>query len=388
MENTIWLATTVLLSLLSFGGNLVMAAFPQNDADEAVLTAQNALKPEDVPSLIQKAESGDLKSELVIGFAYFLGHIVKKDPTEASRWFHKGVDKGSALAHCGLGQIALTITEDYTEAQEWLSKAAQRGNQCGEFFLGTMYHDGQGVSKNLPVAAEWYRKAAEQSGRWRGLAEKNLAEIADAFESGEGVKQDYAQAAKWHRVLAEWGIPKSQFRLGLVYAEGVGVPKDEKVSGEWFQKAADQGYPEAESIVGLGYLEKKNYSEAAKWLEKAANQGVPEAQLQLAYMYTNGQGLKQDDAESVKWATKAAENGRTEAFHLLGFTLCCRIPSTIHEDDVASYMWFSLADQAGDQKAKEFLAGLVGQGMKKKEIAEARRRTKRWLSEHPGPASK
>ena len=163
---------------------------PQDVSDEAFLKVWEALKPGDIPSLIQKAEAGDVMSELVLAFAYCLGEGgLKKDYTEAARWFRKGIDRDLGLAQCGLGMIALTATEDYGEAKNRLSKAAGQGKQCGEFFLGTMYHDGKGVAKDLATAAGWYRKAGERTGPWTQLAQNFLGEIAEAYETGKGANR-------------------------------------------------------------------------------------------------------------------------------------------------------------------------------------------------------
>lgn len=333
----LFLSSALLLLLtapLSLGQTVT---FPQDISDEELGKAQMAMTPSGIPFLIQKAESGDLKSQLVLGFAYLGGGLLNTDYIEATRWFRKGAEQGSGWAQCGLGSLALIVTKDHAEARLWLSKAAEQGNQCGEFFLGAMSYDGEGVPKDLAAAAQWYRKAGERAGRFAGLAENNLLEIAQAYQNGKGVKPDFAQAAKWYSVLAEWGNPV--------------------------------------------------------------------AQLFLAYMHTEGRGLKQDDAEAVKWATKAAENGKSEAFHLLGYILCCRSPRTISKDDVASYMWFILADKTGgkraegfllvldtgesvdvrgvggDKKANGFLAMLRSR-IKKEQIAEATRRAEEWMKKH------
>ena len=51
----------------------------------------------------------------------------------------------------------------------------------------------------------------------------------------------------------------------------------------------------------------------------------------------------QDDVEAMSWARKAAEQGDAEGQYLLGFVLCCKMPSTVPQDSAEVYMWFTLA---------------------------------------------
>lgn len=42
---------------------------------------------------------------------------------------------------------------------------------------------------------------------------------------------------------------------------------------------------------------------------QAAEQGNAQAQLNLGWMYANGQGVRQDDAQAAQWFRKASEQG-------------------------------------------------------------------------------
>jgi TPR repeat protein len=83
-----------------------------------------------------------------------------------------------------------------------------------------------------------------------------------------------------------------------------------------------------------------------------------------------------DDVEAMNWARRAAEQGDAEGQYVLGFLLCCKTPSTAPQDSAEAYMWFTLADEGGHRKSKEFLAMLEGV-LTESQIAEARR----WAAE-------
>jgi len=125
----------VVLSFSSIGGDSVQEAAENHpivvtEAERKASVAKAAsLKPDDLPALLDKADKGDLESQILLGRAY-LGA------------------KGSA--------------RDYSKAAAWLQKGADRGHPSAQTILGTMYISGQGVGKDTGAAVSWFRKAAEQ----------------------------------------------------------------------------------------------------------------------------------------------------------------------------------------------------------------------------------
>ncbi len=375
----------LLLCCLICAQSSAVLATPQVESDEVLRDLVSNLKPQDVPALSQKASSGDLQSQLVLGWAYMTGAGVERDYVAAAKWLEPAVGQGSGLAACALGTVyaAKGPRQNFAKAMELYNKSAAQGQACGEFNLGMMYQLGGGMPPNAKEAVKWYERAAGRRGYHAMRAQQFLG---DMYFRGAGVKKDYRQAAKWYETAEQSGLADAEveFGLGLMYAEGMGVNKNESESDSWFLKAAEHGNAKAQLIMGIGCLEGKKYDEAAKWLTKAAEAGEPEAQGYLARMYSNGEGFKQDDAEAVKWATKAAEQGDKDALHLLGFIYCCRMPRTIPADYVASWMWFILSQRAGDKKAPEFLAMLIGETTKEQR-QEAATRAEAWEREHQKP---
>jgi hypothetical protein len=61
-----------------------------------------------------------------------------------------------------------------------------------------------------------------------------LAELGEAdaqyylggmYHNGEGVNQDYKTAVKWYRLAADQGLAKAQDNLGFMYQQGDGVSR-------------------------------------------------------------------------------------------------------------------------------------------------------------------
>ena len=74
---------------------------------------------------------------------------------------------------------------NYKTAFNEFKPFAEQGEVNAQWFLGVMYHEGQGVIQDYKKSAKWYRLAAEQ-----GLADaqNNLGVM---YNEGQGVFQDY-----------------------------------------------------------------------------------------------------------------------------------------------------------------------------------------------------
>jgi TPR repeat protein len=95
----------------------------------------------------------------------------------------------------------------------------------------------------------------------------------------------------------------------------------------------------------------KNDKEAVKWYRLAAEQGHASAQSNLGVMYKNGQGVIQDYQEAVKWYRLAAEQGYANAQSNLG--VMYHIGKGVIQDHVRAYMWYNLAASNGNKNGSE-----------------------------------
>ena len=132
--------------------------------------------------------------------------------------------------------------------------------------------------------------------------------------------------------------------------------------------------------------------------------GNSNAQASLADHYAGGQGVKRDLVKATVWYIMAGSNGNQHAkdsavrlsrglqpFEVgqVRFNLGTMFRDGIGTapDLTSAYLWFSLANTAGDVRAPEAQATLEDV-MKPAEVAEARRRAAEWLNAHrPATAS-
>jgi len=148
---------------------------------------------------------------------------------------------------------------------------ANGNNVSAQFDLGWMYYNGEGVSKDLALAASWFREAAEQG---HAGAQYNLGYM---YANGEGVYKDSALAVSWYRNAAEQGDADAQFNLGMKYLSGDGVSQDSVLAAGWLRKAAEQGLVPAQcnlgAIIEAGDGVLKDLVAAYMWRNLAAAQG-------------------------------------------------------------------------------------------------------------------
>ena len=268
-------------------------------------------------------------------------------------------------------------------AAEWARKAAEQSHAGAQFLLGALYYSGDSVPKDISQAKGLFRLAAEGGDKygqcWLGI-------LLDHEASQEGNSRKMEEAARWMKASAKQGMPLAEFLLGTMYQEGVGVPKDHRSAIKWLTASAEHQNTDAQALLGTMYLDGEGVSrdraKAEQWLRSAAENGSVEALNRLAAAYGNGDGLPQSDSLALAMATRSAELGSTRGEFLAGFSLCCKTPSSIPPDEVTAYMWLTLAAEGGYEKARVFLVVLVGE-LKPPEGAEARRRAVDWRKQHP-----
>ncbi len=121
---------------------------------------------------------------------------------------------------------------DYAAALEELRPLAERGDARAQYFLGSMYAEGEGVPEDYAEAAKWYHLAAE-----RGDAEAQFS-LGGLYFYGAGVPRGLAEAVKWYRRAAERGDAEAQIQLGTMCENSVGLPQDYVLAHMWFNLAA------------------------------------------------------------------------------------------------------------------------------------------------------
>ncbi len=220
-----------------------VSAASEKESIEEISSSLSSITEEQIPALTEKANAGDSKAQLLLGFAYFYGRGITKDNDEANKWLEKAGEQGNILAQYQLGvnyaTPATTAKPDFDQAAKWYAKAAKQGNAEAQFRLGTHYRMGAGVAQSDADAVKWFQKAADQ-----GHAEAQWS-LGLMYQRGFGIAKSEAAAAKWYRLSAEQGFAKAEYYLATLYELGMGVPKDNVSAYKWHTVAVAMGEPSA-----------------------------------------------------------------------------------------------------------------------------------------------
>ena len=118
-----------------------------------------------IPETVNKAESGDLESQLQLALHYSWGEKAEPNFEEAFKWYMMAAGQGDAGALHNLGCMYLTgngVEESPEKAFKLLYKSAETGFDNAQHAVGQMLYEGVGTPANRSEAVKWLRLAAKQ----------------------------------------------------------------------------------------------------------------------------------------------------------------------------------------------------------------------------------
>ena len=140
---------------------------------------------------------------------------------------------------------------------------------------------------------------------WASSSIAGVTEYQEAVDAYN--REDYKTAHKLFLELAEQGVVKAQYKLGLIYGKGKGVAKDYSKAYFWWYVAAEKGNGKAQTNLGwmyeMGKGVPKNAQKAANWYQLASNQGFAKAQEKLnllLYKTKEFKNLKEKSSKEIK----------------------------------------------------------------------------------------
>ncbi|MCX7184082.1 MAG: tetratricopeptide repeat protein [Nitrosospira sp.] len=96
--------------------------------------------------------------------------------------------------------IAAYLKGNHKQALAIWEPLAAQGNAEAQYWLGSIYFNGQGgMLQDYKVAMKWVHQAATQ-----GHAGAQFT-LGHMYAAGEGAEQDYQEAVKWFRLAAAQG---------------------------------------------------------------------------------------------------------------------------------------------------------------------------------------
>ncbi len=109
---------------------------------------------------------------------------------------------------------------------------AEQGDPAGQFYLGVMYANGEGVTTDKAEAARWYLLSAEQG--YLDAQQK----LALSYRFGDGVPQDYVSAHMWYSLAAGQGSIFARIQRDLLVKSMTPeqLAEAQRLAGEWTPK--------------------------------------------------------------------------------------------------------------------------------------------------------
>jgi len=226
-------------------------------------------------------------------------------------------------------------------AFELFKKLAENGNGRAMYFLGEFYSQPYGkTKKDNKKAKEWRIKGKEVGDVLAALNvayylpknsdERNRTcfelfedilklsedgdifaqnELADMYLYGYGIEGDKEEGVKWLKKSAESGYWRSMDELANCYFNGIGVSQDKLKAIDLYKKVYELGSGRAANGIGRIYENQNNSEEAVKWYRRGFEKGDSRSGYNLAYCYSNGIGVSQDELKALELYKKVYELG-------------------------------------------------------------------------------
>lgn len=303
-------------------------------------------------NIIDDAENGYEKAQLMLANCYYNGYGVDVDYTEALSWREKAAEAGDIQAQLLIAQqyfAGIGTLKDVKNAIHWYNLAAENGNTEAQYQLAEFFEVGtDGVRKNLSTAFYWYKKAAEADNV------DAILKVGKMYDSGIGTSQNVDKAVYWYEKAAKRNYIDAMFalaniylynyrdiekcistyetileltrnnklkalimtKLGEFYSLGIGVKKDSYKAMYYYRDAVANGSVDAAYLLGNIYLNQKNYTIPKRAIEVfllGACGGNIACQKKLAELYLNGIVVQKSSENAIKWFAEAAKNGDVDA---------------------------------------------------------------------------
>lgn len=233
------------------------------------------------------ADAGDTQAMLNLGLMHAKGSAGRKNDARALDYFMQAHEAGDAKAMGYIKKIP------FSSSFSWWEQRAKTGDVAAALFLGSCYEAGNGVAKDLNVAASYYAMAADKND---AQAIAKMSELPTVYTK------------TWWERRGDEGHAADKRALAESYAKGRGATPDLEAATRYYGEAADAG-----DAASLEQMKSLPLQYTAEWWEKKALAGDAEAAFFVAEGYAAGRGTRVDMAQANRYYSIAAEEGHPDA---------------------------------------------------------------------------
>ncbi|AUI88307.1 hypothetical protein BS333_18395 [Vibrio azureus] len=268
--------------------------------------------------LLKKAENSSDNEVLIQAAELLIDHsMYEENAQHGYKYLKKAAQSGDLRSITSLADQYYNDGQ-YEKALFWYHKAESGNDPYVLYSLGVMYFDGEGTSRDLKKANDYYLASA-----LAGYSDA-MYQLAFSYDEGSGIAQDFTKSAYWFEKAANLGDVDAMYNLGIAYLYGEGVEKNCAKAMNLFNKAIEED-EHASSNAKMGDIysfsefkkpcnfKTTDTKKAFKYYMSAAMQGDAYSQYSVGYAYRNGQGTWSDFVKALAWFEIAQENGDPDA---------------------------------------------------------------------------
>lgn len=211
------------------------------------------------------------KYHLLLARCYFNGDGIEKNLKKAFEEFKKAAEAG------------------YGKAFEWFSKSAEQGYAKAEYYVGTFYLEGIGVSTNYELANEWLVKALEHGYVFAVYA------LGISYLDGSRITVDAKRGIQLLEIVANNKVDEARaacYELAKRYHSGIENFRGETLyknptEAKWYAEKAAADETDGDAQFLMAEILNRDFGDteaAAEWYRKAINNGKQEAKQELDEM--------------------------------------------------------------------------------------------------------
>ena len=192
-----------------------------------------------------------------------------------------GIEKTAAKAAAYIGRMYLRgegLEQSFDKAKMWFERGRSLGDSSSMHGLAIMLMNGFGVKKNVALATELFRTAADKD---YAPAQIELA----VLYLDQGGAEDVRVANSYFELAARYGLIEAHYYLAELVFQGVGRDKNCGLATQYYKGVAEKAEPLVSSwgVANQAY-EDGDYETALLHYLIMAEQGYEKAQNNVAHL--------------------------------------------------------------------------------------------------------
>ena len=298
----------------------------------------------------------------LLGELYFTGQGVGRNLKKSIRWLTRSVDKGNTNAMYVLSMAAREYDDEqlHSRIHEMLLESAEQGCPLSMRQLGTDYHNGDYVERDLYASRDWLTKALE-------------ADCPDTrfflghiyFFAEEEDLRDRDRGLELLKIDSDEGNAEASYVLAMIYREGMVSEPNQFLYTKYIHKAGDQGSGIANLIYGDMMMEGSAYVEmdregAYLRYRTALDQGCEAATANIGMCHMFGLGTEQDNALALEYLQRGVEADSVAAMNNLAMMYANGVG--VEKDGAYAVELYRMAVEKGSMNALVNLAVMYAMG--------------------------